>query len=72
MQRDESNYHRCPFPGCTQRVPRHLWGCKAHWYRVPHDLRDRLWRAYRGDDLAEHAAALEAIDRYFAGSEARG
>ena len=66
MKNWPQDWHKCPWPGCGQRVPRHLWGCKPHWYRLPRELRDHLWAAYRGDDLTEHAAALEAIDEYLA------
>lgn len=24
-----------------------MWGCKAHWFRLPPDLRRRIWDAYR-------------------------
>jgi hypothetical protein len=23
-----------------------MWGCKAHWFRLPKALRDRVWAAY--------------------------
>lgn len=23
-----------------------MWGCKAHWFRLPQYLRDAIWRAY--------------------------
>jgi hypothetical protein len=23
-----------------------MWGCRAHWYRLPKALRDRVWAAY--------------------------
>lgn len=39
--------HTCHWPGCGQVVPPRLWGCKAHWYRLPKKLRDEIWRTYR-------------------------
>jgi hypothetical protein len=23
-----------------------MWGCKAHWFRLPWRIRDAIWRAY--------------------------
>jgi hypothetical protein len=39
--------HTCHWPGCTVTVPPKLWGCKAHWFKLPKSLRDEVWRAYR-------------------------
>ena len=38
--------HLCPWPGCQIEVPRRMWGCRAHWYRVPKSLRNRIWATY--------------------------
>lgn len=56
--------HDCPWPGCTERVPRHLWGCKAHWFALPRALRDRCSGAWRAGDVRAHVEALEAIDEW--------
>lgn len=58
--------HRCPWPGCGERVRRELWGCVAHWYRLPRTLRGRLSVAYadHGIGSREHDAALDAIDAW--------
>lgn len=39
--------HVCHWTGCTVQVPPAMWGCKAHWFKLPKALRDRVWRAYR-------------------------
>lgn len=39
--------HTCHWPGCAKEVPPKLWGCKAHWYALPADLRRRIWATYR-------------------------
>ncbi|WP_233854248.1 hypothetical protein [Paraburkholderia sp. HD33-4] len=39
--------HRCPWPGCTEQVSETNWGCRAHWYRLPNNLRAWIGRAYR-------------------------
>lgn len=39
--------HDCHWPGCERQVPPAKWGCQEHWYKLPPDLRSRIWRAYR-------------------------
>ena len=38
--------HTCHWPGCTIQVKPAQWGCRAHWFRLPKGLRDRIWAAY--------------------------
>jgi hypothetical protein len=26
-----------------------MFSCKAHWFRLPKQLRDEIWRDYRGE-----------------------
>jgi hypothetical protein len=47
--------HRCSWPGCERVVPRSMWGCRAHWYALPRDIRVAIGRAYRhGLDTDSH------------------
>lgn len=39
--------HTCHWPSCPQEVEPKRWGCKAHWYRLPENLRAAIWRTYR-------------------------
>lgn len=39
--------HLCHWPGCSRQVPPAMWGCKAHWFALPRELRNKIWRAYR-------------------------
>lgn len=39
--------HTCHWPGCNTEVPPKMWGCRGHWFRLPLDLRQRVWAAYR-------------------------
>jgi hypothetical protein len=39
--------HTCHWPGCEEKVPPKLWGCKDHWYRLPVALRRRIEQTYR-------------------------
>lgn len=45
-QRQTRN-HSCHWTGCTKQVPPAMWGCKTHWYALPKQIRDRIWRTYR-------------------------
>ena len=44
-QRQTRN-HECHRPGCDRQVPPAMWGCKAHWFKLPKRLRDAIWDAY--------------------------
>lgn len=39
--------HECHWPGCTKQVPPAMWGCREHWYMLPRDLRNEIWRTYK-------------------------
>jgi hypothetical protein len=39
--------HTCHWPGCTAMVPPAMWGCRAHWYLLPREIRQLFWRTYR-------------------------
>lgn len=39
--------HTCHWPGCRKQVPPAMWGCKAHWFRLPKPIRDEIWKEYR-------------------------
>lgn len=67
-----SRGHECPWPGCTERVPRYHWGCKPHWYRVPRELRESCTWAWRYGTAADHMAVLEEIDEWIAGQPIQG
>lgn len=62
--------HLCHWPGCQVPVPPKLWGCKAHWYKIPKHLRDKVWRAYRpGQEIdkrpsAEYLRVVDEVERW--------
>lgn len=39
--------HTCHWPGCGRKVKPALWGCSVHWFALPKNLRDEVWRTYR-------------------------
>lgn len=46
--------HTCHWPGCGTKVPPAMWGCKSHWFRLPKDLRNRIWATYRtGQEISK-------------------
>jgi hypothetical protein len=45
-QRQTRN-HECHWPGCGRQVRPAMWGCTPHWFRLPPDLRRRIWETYR-------------------------
>lgn len=57
--------HTCPYPGCELRVRDDMFACRAHWYSLPTEIRESIWRAFRrhrvgSDELREaHAAARQ-------------
>ena len=56
----------CPVDGCETRVDAAFLMCRTHWYSVPKDLRDRVWKTFRNGagiyDEAYLDAAADAID----------
>lgn len=43
----QTRNHHCHWPGCEKQVPPAMWGCKAHWFRLPASLRAKVWATYR-------------------------
>jgi hypothetical protein len=55
------NKQRCPCPihGCRSQRRRDQVMCAGHWFKVPRELRDEIWRLCRSE--AGSAAHLTAI-----------
>ena len=50
--------HTCHWPGCTIQVPPPLWGCKAHWFRLPGLIRAGIHATYRpGQEIDKKPSA---------------
>ncbi len=43
----QTRNHDCHWPGCGKQVPPAMWGCIAHWKRLPKRLQDQIWAAYK-------------------------
>lgn len=39
--------HHCHWPDCPVEVPPAMWGCKAHWFKLPTSLRNKVWATYK-------------------------
>jgi hypothetical protein len=58
----------CPISDCNKGIPRTRLMCKPHWYRVPKEIRDRVWDTYRNDGVFSEAymeardAAIHAVE----------
>jgi heme A synthase len=54
---------RCSIPRCGKQIDPSRLMCRAHWYRVPKELRDRIWATWRSGEGAysgEHRGAVHA------------
>lgn len=54
MRRNETFDHHCHWPGCKEKVPPAMWGCKSHWFKLPKALRDKVWASYEpGQEISK-------------------
>jgi hypothetical protein len=63
--------HVCHALKCSVPVPPSMLMCRKHWFMVPKNLRDDVWRTYRkgqeitkdpsGEYLDAMKAAIEAV-----------
>lgn len=62
--------HFCHWPGCRERVPPKLWGCRSHWRALPLQIQRAIWKAYvPGQEVsktpsAEYIAAAKAAQEW--------
>lgn len=54
-----SDTHDCPC-GCGGQVPRRMFACKPGWFRLPKEIRDRIWSAHRAGLAGKHRDAMAA------------
>lgn len=66
----QTREHHCHWPGCTKQVPPAMWGCKAHWFRLPGRLRAKIWRTFQpGQEVtmtpsAEYIAVAKEVQEW--------
>ena len=54
--------HTCHWPGCEVEVPPAMWGCRKHWYKLPKQLRQKLWQVYEPGQEIEGNPSEEYIE----------
>lgn len=57
----QTRRHACHWPGCTAQVPPAKWGCTRHWFTLPAELRERIWRVYRIDQERDMRPSHEYV-----------
>lgn len=58
--------HACFWPGCVLTVPGSMYGCRTHWFTLPKEYRDRIWKHYRPGqerDLSKVTREYAAVHR---------
>ena len=62
--------HTCHWPDCNKQVPPAMWGCKTHWFKLPLDLRNRVWATYKpGQEItmtpsAAYLAVADQVEKW--------
>jgi hypothetical protein len=54
--------HHCHWPGCDKQVPPAKWGCRAHWFKLPINLRNRIWATYEPGQEVDMTPSEEYLD----------
>ena len=49
----ERPIHPCAYPGCAKLVLPQKIACIEHWFSLPENVREQLWRLYREAVLAQ-------------------
>lgn len=52
--------HTCHAIGCKTPVDPSLFMCRAHWFRVPLALRNRVWKEYHNGITRAYCEAAKA------------
>lgn len=42
-----ANTNKCPHPACDKQKPTNQYSCKAHWFSLPQEIRDKIWKGYK-------------------------
>ncbi len=45
--------HSCHANQCTVPTPRNMLMCKNHWFKVPKDIQDKIWSAFKKNPSEE-------------------
>jgi hypothetical protein len=73
----QTRNHHCHWPGCDKQVPPAMWGCKAHWFKLPRALRNKIWATYEpGQEVdmtpsADYLAVAQEVQDWIRTQEPR-
>lgn len=74
LAQEQTREHACHWTGCKEQVPPSKWGCKKHWFKLPSDLREKIWATYRpGQEVdlkpsAEYVEVAKAVQAWIGAS----
>jgi len=57
----QTRNHHCHWTGCNAQVPPAMWGCKKHWFMLPRELRNKIWRAYQPGQEVDGTPSREYV-----------
>lgn len=61
-QRPQISLHLCHWPNCKTSVPPRFWGCKRHWFKLPSNIRRKIWATYRPGQEIDKRPSEEYIE----------
>ena len=41
--------NKCAHPDCDKMKPLEQYACQEHWFSLPKDIRDEIWRGFKRD-----------------------
>jgi hypothetical protein len=53
--------HLCHWTGCTRAVAPRYWGCRAHWRRLPAEIRDAIAASYRPGQESDRRPSIQYL-----------
>jgi hypothetical protein len=65
---------KCRIEGCDANHPNNLFCCRHHWFSLPKELQDEIWRTYdhgQGIFTSEYLQAAENAEAYLENRDAR-
>jgi hypothetical protein len=54
--------HTCHAIGCRVPIAPEFFMCRPHWWMVPRELRDRVWKTYRVGQCEDWQPSTEYCD----------
>lgn len=61
LVREETVSHLCHAIGCSLEVPPKLLMCARHWFMLPENMRQNVWRAYRAGQEVDKRPSSEYL-----------